>query len=54
MSKARLILLIAVAALVGAMVLADKLDTERAVLHETLEVNYATYAKRKILAPLRG
>jgi Tfp pilus assembly protein PilO len=40
-------LLIAAAALIGAVLLADKLNTERAAMHETLEVNYATYAKKK-------
>lgn len=47
MSRTRLVLLVALAVVVGAMLLADKLDTERAALHETLVVNHATYVKRK-------
>lgn len=47
MSQTRLIILIALALTIGAFLLADKLDTKRAVLHETLEINYATFAKKR-------
>ena len=47
MSRTRLVVLVALAAVIGALLLADKLDTERATLHETLVVNHATYDKRK-------
>lgn len=47
MSRTRLLVLIAVAVMVGALLLAERLDTERAALHETLDVNYATYVKKK-------
>lgn len=47
MSQTRLLILIAVAAVIGAFLLADKLDAKRAAMRETLEVNYATFAKKR-------
>lgn len=47
MNQSRLMLLLAAAGLIGALLLADKLDEKRTALHESLEVNYATFAKKR-------